>query len=111
TAASVNQFILTNSDGSTWTDLGPSADPTVPFTPPTSGKIVISANADLWTANSGFNQDLGITASGGTGVGTTYPTIAGQPAVGKESSGFAGTQSPNAAFVQGVLPVAGGTPY
>jgi hypothetical protein len=108
TASSVNQFILTNSDGSIWTDLGPSADPTVPFTAPTSGKVVISANADLWTANAGFNQDLGITASGGTGVGTTYPTIAGQPEVWKESGGFAGTQSPNAAFVQGVLPVAAG---
>jgi hypothetical protein len=109
TASSVNQFILANSNGSTWTDLGPTTDPTVPFTAPTSGSVVVSANADLWTANSGFNQDLGITASGGTGVGTTYPTIAGQPEVWKESGGFAGTQSPNAAFVQGVLPVAAGS--
>jgi hypothetical protein len=111
TASSINQFALANSNGSTWTDLGPTADPTVPFTPPSNGSVIISANADLWTANLGFNQDLGITASGGTGVGTTYPTVAGQPEAWKESGGFAGTQSPNAAFVQGVLPVAGGSPY
>jgi hypothetical protein len=109
TASSVNQFILANSNGSTWTDLGPSTNPTVPFTAPSSGSVVVSANADLWTANSGFNQDLGITASGGTGVGTTYPTMAGQPEAWKESGGFAGTQSPNAAFVQAVLPVAAGS--
>jgi len=109
TASSVNQFILTNSNGSTWTDLGPTADPTVIFPAPSTGSVVISANADLWTANSGFNQDLGITVTGGTGVGTTYPTVAGQPEAWKESGGFAGTQSPNAAFVQGVLPVAAGS--
>jgi hypothetical protein len=105
TASSVNQFILANSNGSMWTDLGPATDPTVPFTAPSNGSVVISANADLWTANSGFNQDLGITVSGGTGVGTTYPTTAGQPEAWKESGGFAGTQSPNAAFVQAVIPV------
>jgi hypothetical protein len=111
TASSINQFALANSNGSTWTDLGPTSDPTVPFTPPSNGSVIVSANADLWTANTGFNQDLGITATGGTGVGTTYPTVAGQPEAWKESGGFAGTQSPNAAFVQGVLPVAGGSPY
>ena len=109
TASSVNQFILTSSNGSTWTDLGPTTDPTVPFAAPSTGSVVVSANADLWTANSGFNQDLGITVAGGTGVGTTYPTVAGQPEAWKESGGFAGTQSPNAAFVQGVLPVVAGS--
>jgi len=111
TASSVNQFILAGSNGSTWTDLGPTADPTVPFTPPSNGSLVVSANADLWTANAGFNQDLGISVSGGTGVGTTYPSVAGQPEAWKESGGFAGTASPNAAFVQAVLPVAGGSLY
>jgi hypothetical protein len=110
-AFSVNQFSLTSSNGTSWTDLGPTADPTVPFTPPSNGSVVVSANADLWTANLAFNQDLGITASGGTGAGTTYPTVAGQPETWKESGGFAGAYSPNAAFVQGVLPVAGGSPY
>jgi hypothetical protein len=72
---------------------------------------VVSANADLWTAQAGFNQDLGITVSGGTSMGTTYPSLAGQPEAWKESGGFAGTLSPNAAFLQAVLPVEGGQPY
>ncbi len=110
-ASSINQFYLVNSNGSTWTDLGPGADPTVPFTPPSNGSLIVSANADLWTANAGFNQDIGITVSGGTGVGTTYPSVAGQPEAWKESGGFAGTASPNAAFVQAVLPVASGSAY
>ena len=110
-AFSVNQFSLTNSNGSGWTDLGPTAAPTVPFTPPSNGSVVVSANADLWTANLAFNQDFGITASGGTGAGTTYPTVAGQPETWKESGGFAGAFSPNAAFVEGVLAVAGGKTY
>src|SRR5260370_33015045 len=41
----------------------------------------------------------------------TYPSVAGQPEAWKESGGFAGTASPNAAFVQAVLPVAGGSLY
>src|SRR5260370_6438870 len=41
----------------------------------------------------------------------TYPSVAGQPEAWKESGGFAGTASPNAAFVQAVLPVAGGSVY
>ena len=41
-----------------------------------------------------FNQDIGISVIGGV-----YPTTAGQPEAWKESGGFAGTFSPNAAFV------------
>ena len=36
---------------------------------------------------------------------------AGQPEAWKESGGFAGTFSPNAAFVQTVIPVTGGQAY
>jgi hypothetical protein len=111
TATSVSQFQLSNSNGISWSDLGPTADPTLTYTPPANGSLVVSGNADLWTANAAFNQDLGVAVAGGTGVGTTYPTVAGQPEAWKESGGFAGTFSPNAALVQAVLPVVGGSPY
>src|SRR5947209_4880848 len=62
---------------------------------------VLSGNADLWTSVAGYNQDLGISVSG-TGQ-SVYPTRAGQPEAWKESGGFAGTFSPNAAFVQTVV--------
>src|SRR5260370_33877293 len=64
-----------------------------------------AANGDLWTANAGINQAIGIGVSGGTGSGTIYPTVAGQPEAWKESGGYGGVQSPNAAFVQAVVPV------
>ena len=71
-----------------------------------NGFAIASGNADLWTVNAGFNQDLGIQVWGGA-----YPTMAGRPEAWKESGGFAGTYSPNAAAVQAVLPVVAGTTY
>src|SRR5205823_13990563 len=59
---------------------------------------ILGANADLWTANAGYNQDLGIDVNG---ILQAW----------KESGGFAGTFSPNAAFVQTVLPMTAGTTY
>jgi hypothetical protein len=65
---------------------------------------VLSANADLFTASAGVNQDLGIFVSGGAyGTGTLVAW--------KESGGYGGTFSPNAAFVQTVLPLAIGVNY
>jgi len=69
---------------------------------------ILSGNADLWTENAGYNQDIGIYVSGGNGA---YPTVAGQPEAWKESGGKAGTYSPNAAFVQAVLQLAAGQTY
>ena len=43
--------------------------------------------------------------------GGAYPTIAGQPEAWKESGGFAGTFSPNAAYVQAVLHLKSGITY
>ena len=40
-----------------------------------------------------------------------FPLFAGQPEAWKESGGFAGTFSPNAAFVEGVIPLAAGVTY
>jgi hypothetical protein len=68
--------------------------------------VFVSGNADLWTTIAGFNQDLGITVQGGA-----YPTIAGQPELWKESGGYAGTYSPNAAAVNGMLAVSKGVSY
>ena len=65
---------------------------------------VLSANADLFTATAGVNQDLGIFISGGAyGSGTLIAW--------KESGGYGGTFSPNAAFVQTVIPLAMGVTY
>ena len=106
TAVSTKQFLLTGSNGSTWTDLGPSAGPSFSFTAADDGMVFVSGNADLWTTAAGFNQDLGITVQGGA-----YPTTAGQPELWKESGGYAGTYSPNAASVNGMLAVSKGVTY
>jgi hypothetical protein len=101
-----SQFILSGSDGATWGDLkaGGSAPLSTSVTPLSNCLGIISGNIDLWTANAGFNQDIGILVSGGTyGIGQ----IVGW----KESGGFAGTYSPNAAFVQAVVPLAAGSSY
>ena len=102
-AQSTQQYQLANSDGATWTDLA-SAALSTSFTPASSGTAVIGGNADLWTATAGVNQDLGIVVSGGS-----YGS--GQLVAWKESGGFAGTFSPNAAYVQTAIPVVGGTTY
>ena len=60
-------------------------------------------NADLWTAEAGYNQDLGIfvSADGGTP----------QPLAWEESAGFAGTFSPDAVLVETAYPVTAGNTY
>ena len=107
-AASTRQYTLTHSDGVHWQDIDiTSATPLrLQFQSTTSCTAVLTANADLWTDTAGYNQDVGVAILGGG-----YPTVAGQPEAWKESGGFAGTYSPNAAFLQMVLPVAANTPY
>jgi hypothetical protein len=110
-ALSNRQYMLSNSDGVTWTDIDPGAL-MLTVTATVNSQAIISGNADLWTASAGYNQDLGISISGGTGTGAgVYPTVAGQPEAWKESGGFAGTFSPNAAFVQTVATLNAGTTY
>jgi hypothetical protein len=105
-ASSVGQPRLTGSNGTTWTDMD-AANLIVPFTPPAGNwTAYVSGNADLWTSSAGYNQDIGLTVTGGA-----YPSTPGQPEAWKESGGSAGTFSPNAAFVQAALPVAGNTNY
>ena len=103
------QPLLSGSNGSTWRDMDGGL--TQSFTAPGDGTLVIGGNADLWTANGGYNQDIGIAVSGGTGVGPIYPSVPGQPEAWKESGGYGGIQSPNAAFVQAIVPVKSGVPY
>lgn len=97
TAVSNQQYRLSNSDGNHWTDIDP-ATLALTVTPAADVTAVLSANADLWTMNAGFNQDLGIDVNG---------TIIAW----KESGGFGGTFSPNAAFVNASLPLQHGTSY
>src|SRR5207245_234448 len=107
-AASRAQYSQSGSDGATWVDMDvASATPlTLELSSATTCVAVLSANADLWTSLAGYNQDIGITVSGGA-----YPSTPGQPEVWKESGGFAGTFSPNAAYVQTVVTLAPGVPY
>jgi hypothetical protein len=102
------QYTLANSDGNTWVDLdSATATPLVlTVTPAADSEAVISGNADLWTSNAGFNQDLGIYIQEANT--TQFP---GSIVAWKESGGFAGTFSPNAAYVQTVFPMTAGTTY
>jgi hypothetical protein len=102
-ASSGSQYILAGNDGSTWKDMDASAL-SMNFTPVAAGSALLSANSDLWTQNTGVNQDLGIFVSGGA-FGS------GQIVGWKESGGFAGTFSPNAAYAQTVVQFAAATPY
>jgi len=102
---SSSQYNLTNSNGVTWQDID-AANLSITFTAPGDGTVLVEGNADLWTEKAGFNQDIGISVAGGA-----FPTTAGQPEAWKESGGFAGTFSPNAAFVSDVLSVSGSTSY
>jgi hypothetical protein len=101
-AVSRSQATLVNSDGATWQDLSLGGAP-LTIAPPSNCIAVLSANADLWTANAGVNQDLGIsvTPSGAPGNIVAW----------KESGGFNGTFSPNAAYVTTTVPVTSGTTY
>jgi IPT/TIG domain-containing protein len=104
TAVSTSQYGLTGNNGSTWVDIDGSALAITNFTPAAAGSALISANSDLWTQNSGVNQDIGIFVSGGA-FGS------GQIVGWKESGGNAGTNSPNAAFAQTVVQFAAATSY
>jgi hypothetical protein len=100
TVSTNKQYSLAGNNGATWADMdtgGLLATP--PITAGVDSIAVITGNSDLWTANAGFNQDIGLSVTG-----TGFPTVAGQPEAWKESGGFAGTFSPNAAFVQAFVP-------
>jgi len=104
TAVSTQQYPLV-SDGVTWIDMDPT-NLKLTITPAYNCQAIFTASADLFTTAAGYNQDIGIAVAGGA-----YPTTAGQPEGWKESGGFAGTFSPNAAHVDTIVPLAAGIAY
>jgi hypothetical protein len=104
---STMQYPLQGNNGQTWAAMD-ATRLTLAFTPTANCTAVLSANADLWTANGGLNQDIGIAVVNGGGA---YPTVAGQPEGWKESGGGNGTFSPNAAYIQIVVPLTAGKAY
>jgi outer membrane protein assembly factor BamB len=100
-AMSTQQYRLSQSDGAAFTSI----DATmlkITLTPTASATAVLTGNADLWTATSGYNQDLGIAAD----VGGTLDKLVAW----KESGGYGGTYSPNATAVQATYQLGAGTP-
>jgi acid phosphatase len=102
TAGSTQSYTLSNNDGSTWATMDAS-NLVKSVTPSADSTAVVGANVDLWTATTGYNQDIGIFVRDGAG--------ADQLVAWKESGGFAGTFSPNAAFVQSVSSMTAGHTY
>jgi hypothetical protein len=100
------QYFLNNSDGATWADID-STGLSLTLTPVFNAQAVMSVSVDLWTAKAGLNQDVGIYVEGGA-YGATG---AGKIVAWKESGGFAGTYSPNAAYVETTQPLVAGTAY
>ena len=86
---------------STWYEIDPALR--VTYTAPAGGGVLLDGNMDLWTARAGFNQDIGIFS--GTDCALNHLLA------WKESGGFAGTLSPNAALVESLLPVSSGGSY
>jgi hypothetical protein len=101
TAVSTQQYLLPNSDGSTWAPMD--ATNLVLTVTGSAETVLVSGNADLWTQNARYNQDLGIFVSVDGGTATLLAW--------KESGGFAGTYSPNAAYVQTVYTMSSGHAY
>ena len=105
TTAQIQSYFLNSAnDGAftSWVEIDPT-NLRVTAAPTSDASAVVSANIDLWTAQAGYNQDVGIFMSDNGG--------ADQLLAWKESGGFAGTFSPNAAFVQSVIPVSAGHSY
>ena len=99
--AIMTQPVMNGNDGVTWQPISSALDQ--PITPSSDAVVNVSANADLWTATAGFNQDLGI-----------FVSVAGgqdQLIAWKESGGFNGTFSPNAAFTEAEFAVKSGVAY
>jgi hypothetical protein len=102
-AVKTNFSSLANSDGSTWQLMDAALNVTVPGSDNTNA--LLGANADLFTDTTGYNQDFGI-----------FVTDSANPSVDtllawKESGGFAGVLSPNAAYLQFTYPLASGHSY
>jgi hypothetical protein len=87
--------------GATWQTLDSALN--LSLTPGANGKALLGGSADLFTDSSSFNQDLDIFVSDNGGADTLVAW--------KESGGFAGTFSRNAAFAQALYPLTAGHVY
>jgi len=99
--SSINQYNLPNSDGATWVPLDAALNTTVVAA--ANGTIVLGGNVDLFTGQAGFNQDVAIFVQDNTAADALVAW--------KESGGFAGVYSPNAAFVKATFPAVSGHTY
>jgi hypothetical protein len=99
---STQQYVLAGSDGKTWVDMDANLL-ALGSTRCASSSALITANADLFTSIAGVNQDIGVFVSDN---GAPDQLVAW-----KESGGFNGTFSPNAAYVQATFPIAVGHAY
>src|SRR4029077_3565293 len=99
------QYLLNGNDGNTWKDMDATNLVITNFSPTATSTGLVSANADLWTTAAGVNQDIGIWISGG--IYGTGGTLVGW----KESGGYGGTFSPNAAYVQTLVTLTAATNY
>ena len=102
-AVSTQQYVLSGSDGQTWKDVD-AANLQVRAAPCADSTGLISANADLFTSLAGVNQDIGLFVDVDGTAGTS-------PIAWKESGGFNGAFSPNAAYVQATFPMPAGHTY
>lgn len=96
-AVVTTQPALTNSNGTTWQDID-TQHLTLNYLAPATGTVVVTGNADLWTATAGYNQDIAV-------------AVGGSVVAWKESGGQAGAFSPNAALVEAAIPVTAGSTY
>ncbi|MBV8529381.1 MAG: IPT/TIG domain-containing protein [Candidatus Dormibacteraeota bacterium] len=106
-SVSTRQYTLTASggdDGTAWRDVD-ATGLRLSITPQSNATVVLTGNADLWTSTTGVNQDLGIDVSPACG------NTSASPASWKESGGYGGTFSPNAAYVQLRCTMTGGVTY
>jgi hypothetical protein len=101
-SSSINQYNLPNSDGATWVPLDIALNTTVVAA--ADGNIVLGGNVDLFTGQAGFNQDVAIFVNDNAALTDTLVAW-------KESGGFAGVYSPNAAFVKATFPAVSGHTY
>jgi hypothetical protein len=102
-AVTTGQPQLAANNGVAWADMD-SVKLSLSIMTTTNCLAVLSGNADLWTTRPTYNQDIGIQVSSSSAV--TADRVGW-----KESGGFAGTYSPNAAFDQSMFPIAANTAY
>src|SRR5207237_10773264 len=82
----------------------------VPIAPASSSVAMVGASMDLWTSQPGFNQDLGLFVCDSS-VTSCASFSSFSLLAWKESGGFAGTFSPNAAYAEAVLGVSSAHNY